>query len=185
MLYVKTFSDSEQLETQWPWPLTFDLCPAGMRVCISVVVWSKGTMSCSHWSFCTDTSSCWISTLAMYVFKEIHTFIQQRCIKLTESDSKGIYNVTKLKVMCISNQFCAVLFYNKIYYGFHKNVKQHVCFNTDNNDTYFLNSKSVYSNDFWRSCDTEDWSNDAENTAAHHKNKLHFTIYSNRKHYLF
>ncbi len=23
------------------------------------------------------------------------------------------------------------------------------------------------------SCDTEDWSNDAENTAAHHRNKLH------------
>ncbi len=27
------------------------------------------------------------------------------------------------------------------------------------------------------SCDTEDWSNDAENTAAHHRNKLHFKIY--------
>uniref|UniRef100_A0A8C2HVE1 Metal transporter n=1 Tax=Cyprinus carpio TaxID=7962 RepID=A0A8C2HVE1_CYPCA len=31
------------------------------------------------------------------------------------------------------------------------------------------------------SCDTEDWSNDAENTAAHHRNKLQFKIYSNRK----
>ncbi len=31
------------------------------------------------------------------------------------------------------------------------------------------------------SCDTEDWSNDAENTAAHHRNKLHFTIYSHGK----
>jgi len=29
--------------------------------------------------------------------------------------------------------------------------------------------------------DTEDWSNDAENSALHHRNKLHFTIYSNRK----
>ncbi len=29
---------------------------------------------------------------------------------------------------------------------------------------HFLSSKSVYYNDFWRSCDTEDWSNDAENT---------------------
>ncbi len=28
----------------------------------------------------------------------------------------------------------------------------------------------------WRSCDTEDWSNDAENTAAHHRNKLHDLI---------
>ncbi len=29
------------------------------------------------------------------------------------------------------------------------------------------------------SCDTEDWSNDAENTALHHRNKLHLKIYSN------
>ncbi len=27
------------------------------------------------------------------------------------------------------------------------------------------------------SCDTEDWSNDAENSALHHRNKLHFTIF--------
>ncbi len=31
------------------------------------------------------------------------------------------------------------------------------------------------------SCDTEDWSNDAENAAAHHMNKLHLKIYSDRK----
>ncbi len=31
------------------------------------------------------------------------------------------------------------------------------------------------------SCDTEDWSNDAENSALHHMNKLHSKIYSNRK----
>ncbi len=28
------------------------------------------------------------------------------------------------------------------------------------------------------SCDTEDWSNDAENSTLHHRNKLHFKIYS-------
>ncbi len=28
------------------------------------------------------------------------------------------------------------------------------------------------------SCDTEDWSNDAEKSALHHINKLHFRIYS-------
>ncbi len=33
-----------------------------------------------------------------------------------------------------------------------------------------INNKSAYYNDFWRSCDTEDWSNDAENTAVHHLN---------------
>ncbi len=32
-----------------------------------------------------------------------------------------------------------------------------------------------------RSCDTEDWSNDAENTAAHHRNILGFKLYSHRK----
>ncbi len=31
------------------------------------------------------------------------------------------------------------------------------------------------------SCDTEDWSNDAENSALRHSNKLHFKTYSNRK----
>ncbi len=31
------------------------------------------------------------------------------------------------------------------------------------------------------SCDTEDWSNDAENSALHRKNKLYFIIYSNKK----
>ncbi len=34
------------------------------------------------------------------------------------------------------------------------------------------------------SCDTEDWSNDAKNSASHHRNKLHFKIDSNRKHFL-
>ncbi len=29
----------------------------------------------------------------------------------------------------------------------------------------FLEHQISISNDFWRSCDTEDWSNDAENTA--------------------
>jgi len=31
------------------------------------------------------------------------------------------------------------------------------------------------------SCDTEDCSNDAENLALHHRNKLYFKLYSNRK----
>ncbi len=37
-------------------------------------------------------------------------------------------------------------------------------------------NKSAYYYDFWRSCDTEDWSKDAENTAAHHINKLYLII---------
>jgi len=31
------------------------------------------------------------------------------------------------------------------------------------------------------SCDPEDWSNDAENSALHHINKLYFKVYSKRK----
>ncbi len=31
------------------------------------------------------------------------------------------------------------------------------------------------------SCDTEGWSNDAENSALHHRNQLHFKIYCNKK----
>ncbi len=40
---------------------------------------------------------------------------------------------------------------------------------------------AVYYYDFWRSCDTEDWSNDAENTALINAKKLDITIYSYRK----
>ncbi len=32
------------------------------------------------------------------------------------------------------------------------------------------------------SCDIEDWSNDAENTALLHRNELYFKVYQNRKH---
>ncbi len=28
-----------------------------------------------------------------------------------------------------------------------------------------------------RTCDTEDWSNDAENSALHHRHKLYFKVY--------
>ncbi len=32
---------------------------------------------------------------------------------------------------------------------------------------------------------TEDWSNDAENSALHHRNKLHSEIYSNKNPFFF
>ncbi len=43
-------------------------------------------------------------------------------------------------------------------------------FNIDNNNS-LLSSKSTLN------FDTEDWSNDAGNLAAHHSNTLHFIIY--------
>ncbi len=48
-------------------------------------------------------------------------------------------------------------------YVFHKNIKQHSCFKNNNNQKWFLSSKSAYISE--GSCDTEDWSNDAENSA--------------------
>ncbi len=34
----------------------------------------------------------------------------------------------------------------------------------NNNNIFFIDNKSVYYYYFWKSCDTEDCSNDAENT---------------------
>ncbi len=56
---------------------------------------------------------------------------------------------------------------NKMYHGFHKKYEAVQLFSAANQQMISEGS-----------CDTEDWSNDAENTALHHKNKLHFTIYS-------
>ncbi len=52
-------------------------------------------------------------------------------------------------------------------------------FNIANN-----NNKCFLSNNSEGSCDTEGWSNDTENPALHHRNKLHIQIYSNRKFYI-
>ncbi len=55
--------------------------------------------------------------------------------------------------------------------------------NIDNNNrnvSWAVNQRII---DFWRLCNTEDCSNDAENRFDH-RNKLQFNIYSNRK-YLF
>jgi len=65
--------------------------------------------------------------------------------------------------------------YQKLYGGLHKNIKP-----------LFL--KLIIRTVLWaanlhitiifeRSCDTEDWSNDAENSALHHMNKLHLKTY--------
>ncbi len=49
--------------------------------------------------------------------------------------------------------------------------------NIGNSKECFLSSKSAYLNDSEGSCDTEDWMA-AENSALHHRNKLHFKIFS-------
>ncbi len=40
------------------------------------------------------------------------------------------------------------------------------------NDFYIVSKKSISNSE--GSCDTEDWNNDAGNSALHHKNTLHF-----------
>ncbi len=84
-------------------------------------------------------------------------------------------NSVLLDVRCISNPV------KRKCISFCKHTNNTTVFNTDNNQKYFLSIKSEYYNYFWRSCDTEYWRNDAENTAAHHRNKLHFKVYSYRK----
>ncbi len=51
-----------------------------------------------------------------------------------------------------------------VYYSFHKNIKQQkTVFNIDNNAPWAANQHIRMSSE--GSCDTEDWSNDAENSA--------------------
>ncbi len=109
----------------------------------------------------------------------INTSIQPRCIHLIWSDSKDKNISISNKCRSFELSIHQSIQKNKMSL-FHKTMKND-CFQHFNNQKCFLSSKSVYYNDFWRSCDTEDWSNDAENTAAHHRNKLHFKIYSNKK----
>ncbi len=51
-------------------------------------------------------------------------------------------------------------------------------FNIKNKKKCFLSSKILFLKDH---VDSEDWSSDADNSALHHMNKLHFNIYSNSK----
>ncbi len=68
-----------------------------------------------------------------------------------------------------------------LYHGFHKKYEAAQLFST-----LIIGNVSRAANQNIRmisewSRDTEDWSNDAENSALHHRNKLQFTIYSHRK----
>jgi len=61
-----------------------------------------------------------------------------------------------------------------MYHGFHKTV-----LNIDNNNVSWAANRHIRLISEG-SCDAEDWSNDAENSALI-RNKLHFTIYSHWK----
>ncbi len=77
-------------------------------------------------------------------------------------DRKDIYNV---KDFCFKSFFFFTFYSSQnpnktLYHGW----SSPAVFNIDYNNKYFilfLSSKSVYYTDFWRSCDTEDWTNSA------------------------
>jgi len=59
----------------------------------------------------------------------------------------------------------------KKYHGFHKNIKQHMVFNIENNKKCYLtnwpsNQHIIIISE--GSCDSENWSNDDENDAQKH-----------------
>ncbi len=55
-------------------------------------------------------------------------------------------------------------------------------FNVDDNKCFF-STKSAYYNDTEGSCDTEDWSNDAEKCLCHHRNKNFKCIKTENKYF--
>ncbi len=68
-----------------------------------------------------------LSASALPYFKEINTFIQEN-VKLIKSDSKELCHKYYFFNKCIwTFYFCIKESWNK-YHGFHKNMKQHNCF---------------------------------------------------------
>ncbi len=66
-----------------------------------------------------------------------------------------------------------------MYHSFYQKILGSMTvFNVDKNKKCSLSSKSAYWNNFLRSCDTEDRSNDAENSALHLRNKSQINRYT-------
>ncbi len=138
----------------------------------------------SHLKMCQYLGSVWL--LFFFFWNTLILLFSKDALNWIKSYSKDIYNVTKYV------HFKSLLFLLTFYSSVNPEKIKYITvsikifcsttvFNIDNNHKCFLSSKSVYYYDFWRSCDSEDWSNDADNSAAHHRNILHFTIYSHRK----
>ncbi len=90
-----------------------------------------------------------------------HSIYQQSKNGFTQATSPPTHTKSGVKIPTVWIIFIAVS--TKI-------LSSTAVFNLDNSKKCFLSSKSGYYNDFWRI--TEDWSNDAENSDLHHRNKL-------------
>ncbi len=71
-------------------------------------------------------------SIIMYTWKEMNIFSQQGCIKLINSDGKNILNVTKVFCFLLNSVHLNSLYFSKnpkkLHKAFHKNIKQHNCF---------------------------------------------------------
>ncbi len=95
----------------------------------------------------------------------MNIFTPQRCIKLIKSDSEDIYSI-------ILNKCCI-----------HKTYK--VTKTVSNIVRAIINNRAAIIIDFWRSCDIEDWRNDAENTALRHrKYMIFYNIFKQKSEFL-
>ncbi len=111
-------------------------------------------------------------------FKDINIFIQLGHIKLIKSDIQKISISNKccyFKSSVLNRENLIISRFPQKYYS----AQVFSTFIIIINDSWASNQHIRII--FEGSCDTEDWINDAENTALHHRNKLHFKIYSNRK----
>ncbi len=75
----------------------------------------------------------------------------------------------------------AVLFIKGKWGGGVIRISRTMVFNIDSNYMLLEQQISILEWFLEGSCDTEDWSNDAEILAVHHRNKLHFKIYLKKK----
>ncbi len=146
------------------------------------------TYSLIHVGSTNFCSSCYSSfekfRVSKIFFKEINTFIQQGCIKLIKCDSKTLNkSFLMLQKISISNKcssFILSVYQNILIKGVSTKYEVSQLFsNIDNTFSWAANQhiRMIYEG----SCDTEDWSNDAKNSDLHHRNKLHFKTYSDRK----
>ncbi len=115
-----------------------------------------------HQGLCYSTASSGHFTTNRPVTFTFIKYFQQGCMTLIKRNRKSLlnYDVTLLLYLFLN-------FYNsenKMHHSFHI-FSSTTDFNTDNNQQCFFSSKAEYYYDFWRSCDTDDWRNDAENTA--------------------
>ncbi len=96
----------------------------------------------------------------------MNTFILQGCIKLIKSDIYNVIMLQKIQFQCCSFElsFHQAILTKEMYVSL-KLLSSTTAFNIDNYQKCFCAAKQHIRMISEGSCDTEDWSNDAENAA--------------------